>query len=268
MKRIILAILRGFGTAGRATVALIGIASLTAALANYTMTQGAGTTFGSIVVSTVHYAQQLLCDPTTPTQCTGVDASGNASVNVKTSVLPNGAATSANQSSQITQETATAAALGTTADATCGTATGTCSLIALQKFANNTNPVLAAGPNTIGNVGADPSSGKGTPAMAFLALPATTTTQIIALSGTKTTYVTFSKLFAGGTVNVTLKYGTGTNCGTGTTTLEGPYPLIAQTGWTEQGGVGPVLIVPSGQALCVTTDASVSGGIKMIYQQF
>ena len=195
------------------------------------------------------------------------DSTNGTWVNVKTSALPTGAATSANQSSQITQETATAAALGTTADAACGTATGTCSLIALQKFANNTNPVLAAGTNTIGNVGSDPSSGKGTPTLAFLALPATTTTQIIALSGTKTTYVTFAKVFSGGTVNVTFKYGTGTNCATGTTVLEGPYPLIAQTGWTESGGTGPVIIVPSGQALCVTTDASVSGGVKLIYQQ-
>jgi hypothetical protein len=49
------------------TVAFIG--GGIAALANYTATQGAGTTFGSIVVSTVHYAQMLLCDPNTPANC-------------------------------------------------------------------------------------------------------------------------------------------------------------------------------------------------------
>jgi hypothetical protein len=162
-------------------------------------------------------------------------------INVKASVLPSGAATSANQATEIT---------------------------ALNTLNTTAGNPLAAGTNTIGNTGSDPSSGKATPAMAFLALPATTTTQIIALSGTKVTYVTLAKVLAGGTVNVTFKYGTGTNCGTGTTTLEGPYPLTAQAGYVEGNGAGPVMIVPSGQALCVTTDASVGGGVKLISQQF
>lgn len=71
------AVLKGLGVVGRATIALVGVAGVTAAIANYTMTQGAGTTFGSIVVSTVHYAQMLICDPTTPAQCGAVNASGN-----------------------------------------------------------------------------------------------------------------------------------------------------------------------------------------------
>lgn len=131
------------------------------------------------------------------------------------------------------------------------------------------NAAIPAGTNTVGNTGSDPSSGKATPTIAFLAFPATTTTQIIALSGTKVTYVTLAKVFAGGTVNLTFKYGTGSNCGTGTTTLEGPYALTAQSGWVEGNGSGPVMIVPAGQALCVTTDATVSNsGVKLVYQQF
>ena len=51
------------------------------AIANYAMTQGSGTNFGSIVVGgTVHYPQMLSCDPTTPSQCGAVDASGNQAV--------------------------------------------------------------------------------------------------------------------------------------------------------------------------------------------
>lgn len=196
------------------------------------------------------------------------DTTNGAFVNVKTSVLPTGASTSANQTSQITQETATAAALGTTADAVCGTATGNCSLLALQKYNNATNPVFGTGSNTVGNFGADPSSGKATPTEAFLALPATTTTQIIALSGSTKTYVTSAVVLAGGTVNVTFKYGTGSNCGTGTTTLNGPWPLTAQAGFTKGAGTGAVMIVPAGQALCITTDASVTGGVDLTYQQF
>lgn len=68
------------------------------ALGNYTATQGVGTNFGSIVVSTVHYAQQFICDMTTPSQCAAVDSSGNVSVNVTTAALPSGAATAALQS--------------------------------------------------------------------------------------------------------------------------------------------------------------------------
>src|SRR5262245_24444008 len=49
---------------------------------NYTMTQGAGTTFGSLVVGGVNYAQQFICDPTTVTQCAVVSAGGAFTVSV------------------------------------------------------------------------------------------------------------------------------------------------------------------------------------------
>lgn len=76
---------RILGTTGRATIALVGIFGVVAAVANYTLTQGSGTTFGSIVVSTVHYAQQLICDPTTPTQCGAVSASGSQQIDTAAS---------------------------------------------------------------------------------------------------------------------------------------------------------------------------------------
>lgn len=44
--------------------------------ANYTMTQGAGTTFGSAVVGGFHYVQMFICDVTTPAQCAAVSAAG------------------------------------------------------------------------------------------------------------------------------------------------------------------------------------------------
>jgi hypothetical protein len=159
--------------------------------------------------------------------------------------------------------------LGAQADSVCGSSTGSCSLIALIKFLNNAAiAATPAGTNTIGNFGFDPSSGKGTPTSTFLALPATTTTQIVALSGSTKTYVTSYRVLAGGTVNVTFKTGTGSNCGTGTATLEGPWPLTAQAGMTVGSGTGPVLIAGAGLALCITTDASVTGGVALSYQQF
>lgn len=67
------------------------------AVGDYAATQGSGTTFGSAVVGGVHYVRNLLCDPTTVTQCTAVSAGGAASVSV-TNANANGQATMANSS--------------------------------------------------------------------------------------------------------------------------------------------------------------------------
>ena len=78
MKRFILAFGRILGATGRATIVLVGICGVGAALANYAVTLGSGTNFGSAVVLSVHYAQQLICDYTAPaTNCAKVQA-GNA----------------------------------------------------------------------------------------------------------------------------------------------------------------------------------------------
>lgn len=47
---------------------------------NYTATQGAGTTFGAKLVTAVLYPQFVMCDPTTPSQCVAVNASGQITV--------------------------------------------------------------------------------------------------------------------------------------------------------------------------------------------
>lgn len=63
-----------------ALVALVGLTTA-GAIANYTMTQGSGTTFGSVVIGgTTHYVQMLLCDLTTPAQCASVSAGGAVKV--------------------------------------------------------------------------------------------------------------------------------------------------------------------------------------------
>lgn len=95
-----------------------------------------------------------------------------------------------------------------------------------------------------------------------------TTTQMVALSGSTLIYVTSFDVIAGGTTNVTFVYGTGSNCGTGTTSLTGAYPLTAQSGIAKGNGLGPVLVVPAGNALCVTNSAAqqISGSIS--YTQF
>lgn len=60
-------------------VALVGL-STALAYGNYTMTQGAGTTFGSTIVGGIHYVQMFVCDLTTPGQCAAVSAAGAVKV--------------------------------------------------------------------------------------------------------------------------------------------------------------------------------------------
>lgn len=95
-----------------------------------------------------------------------------------------------------------------------------------------------------------------------------TTTQIVALSSTKKIYVTSLDVIAGGTGNITFVYGTGASCGTGTTSLTGAYNLTAQSGIAKGSGLGPVLVIPASNALCVTTSAAVQMSGSVSYTQF
>jgi hypothetical protein len=69
------------------------------ALGNYSLTQGSGTTFASVVVSSTHYAAYMLCDFVAgESQCAGVNSSGQIAIQAPPSLpLPTGASTSALQ---------------------------------------------------------------------------------------------------------------------------------------------------------------------------
>ncbi len=72
-------LLRQFGHAARIlfiAVLTVSLGSAAVWAANYALTQGVGTTFGSVVVGGVNYAQHLLCDLTTPSQCAAVSSTG------------------------------------------------------------------------------------------------------------------------------------------------------------------------------------------------
>lgn len=101
-----------------------------------------------------------------------------------------------------------------------------------------------------------------------ISVAASTTTEIIALVATKSIYITSFDFMSAGTLNATLVYGTGTNCGTGTTSLTGAYPLIAQAGISKGNGAGIILVIPVSNALCITTSGAsqVSGSVS--YAQF
>jgi hypothetical protein len=93
-----------------------------------------------------------------------------------------------------------------------------------------------------------------------------TTTVLVALTSGKAIYVTAYDFTNAGTAdNVTLEYGTGTACATGTTALTGPYATGANLpGIVKGGGLGPILFVPAGNALCMVTSAAqqISGSLS------
>lgn len=101
-----------------------------------------------------------------------------------------------------------------------------------------------------------------------ISIAAATTTELVALNTSRSIYVTSFDVMAAGNGNFTLVYGSGTNCGTGTTALTGAYPLIAQAGISKGNGMGAVLVVPKGKALCATTSSSVLFAGSVSYAQF
>lgn len=95
-----------------------------------------------------------------------------------------------------------------------------------------------------------------------------TTSQLVPLITGKKIYVTAWDIVASGTTSVTLVYGTGANCGTGQQSLTGPYAFIAQAGIAKATGLGPVLFVPAGNALCITNSAAIQISGSLSYAQF
>lgn len=92
------------------------------------------------------------------------------------------------------------------------------------------------------------------------------TTQLVALVASQKIYVTSWDVMAP-SGNFTLEYGTGTLCGTGTTALTGPEAMAG--GQVGKGtGLGPVLIIPASNALCVVTSAAVQYSGSLSYVQF
>lgn len=160
---------------------------------------------------------------------------------------------------------------GAITDTTCGgshTVSGC--LYALNAAMSTATP---AGTNTIGNINAyQNSSGMVIPpaadTSAAINVSTATTTQIVALASAKKIYVSSFDVVAGGTGNITFVYGTGSNCGTGTTSLTGAYNLTAQAGIAKGNGLGAVLVVPASNALCVTTSAAVQMSGSVSYAQY
>jgi hypothetical protein len=148
MKRTAMFLLRTllwcFGTIFRGTLLVVMVGGIWA-FANYTLTQGSGTTFGSIVVASVHYMQLLLCDPTMPSQCAAVDSSGHQTVNLASGTLnPNGQAVAASAAPvAVSKNSGTGSTVAGAGVGTAGTASA--EVVTVQGIASGTViPISAA----------------------------------------------------------------------------------------------------------------------------
>lgn len=104
---------------------------------------------------------------------------------------------------------------------------------------------------------------------AFLDMTTATTTEIVALTASRKVFVCYWLVESNGTAVVTFKRGTGTNCGTGTTTISPAWDLTAQTGFSGGSGVGVVFDnLNAGDALCVTSSAAVNVHVFMRYAKY
>ena len=91
-------------------------------------------------------------------------------------------------------------------------------------------------------------------------------TQIVAASGSTQVRICHVNFSNSGTSNVTIEYGTGTNCGTGTTATSGAYQsvLAVALDFTPR----DALTFPAGKAVCLNFASSVTSGGLVSYAQF
>lgn len=88
--------------------------------------------------------------------------------------------------------------------------------------------------------------------------------QIIAASGSTVIRITNIAIGMTGASTVSITAGTGTNCGTSTVTLWGPYPSNT-TAFTEDWN--GVLVAPAGDAVCLDFGGTVTAGGGVSYAQ-
>lgn len=83
-------------------------------------------------------------------------------------------------------------------------------------------------------------------------------TKLVTGASTSPIYICGYQLFAGGTANVSLVTGTGTNCATGQAALTPAFPLVAQGGVADPSPFWRGLVVNSSTDLCIKTSAGVA----------
>jgi hypothetical protein len=124
------------------------------------------------------------------------------------------------------------------------------------------SPVQVADVDGAGNVITPSYSTK---AIAINLSAVTGANQIIAASGS--TIVRITNISVGMTTasTVSITAGTGTNCGTSTTTLWGPYPSNTTAFAQDFAGI---LVAPAGDAVCLNFGGTVTAGGGVSYSQY
>lgn len=104
----------------------------------------------------------------------------------------------------------------------------------------------------------------GTAAITFTATSGSL--QIVALSGSTVIRVCSIMLASDTVTNITLQYGTGSNCGTGTTAISGPIPNVLQltNNWMPQAAPRTA----ASNAFCINSSATATIGGTVTYAQF
>lgn len=91
------------------------------------------------------------------------------------------------------------------------------------------------------------------------------TNEIVALSGSDLIYVCGYKWVTTAANSLSWTRGTGSDCGTGTTAIEGAQPYAANGGVVENGGGHALFVVPAGNALCLVSSAATAHGGRVSY---
>src|SRR6266403_2036985 len=230
-----------------ATVAIVSIGIGAGFAANYTATQGSGTTFGSVVVSAVNYAQQLVCDVTTPSQCAAVSADGAVKTDASATTQPVSGTITANAGTNLNTST-----LSTSANQTS-------ELTKLDSIITNTGAAVPPGTAIIGKVGIDQTTPGTTNAVNTTNWPTTVDTNsgnksastprfVIATDQPNLTTALNVALAANQSVNLAQVAGATTAVGSGVqatalrTTLATDSPGIVTLGQTTKSASVPVAI--------------------------
>ena len=103
---------------------------------------------------------------------------------------------------------------------------------------------------------------------AQLTVSTITTTQIVALLGTKSTYICSMVINGAGNTTGKLVSGTGTNCATGQASLTPAFNLVSGSAVSAGSGLGYVMKAGAGAAVCVTNSAAVAINVMVAYTQF
>ncbi len=102
---------------------------------------------------------------------------------------------------------------------------------------------------------------------AVLTMSTSTTTQAIALAAGKSVYVCGFVLNADGKTTAQLVQGTGSNCGTGQSSMTPAFSLTAGGSVGIGQGVGRLLAANAGSAVCVTNTSKSTLSVLLIYAQ-